>query len=29
VTSRTIVYHPGVEDDLAAIYDHYAAFDSA
>ena len=29
MTSRPIVFHPAVEDDLAVIYDHYAAFDPA
>jgi len=29
VTRRTVVFHPGVEDDLAAIYDHYEKFDPA
>lgn len=27
MTRRPLVFHPGVEDDLAAIYDHYERFD--
>ncbi|MDP3890872.1 type II toxin-antitoxin system RelE/ParE family toxin [Nocardioides sp.] len=27
MTRRPVVFHPGVEDDLAAIYDHYEVFD--
>ena len=29
MNSRVLVFHPGVEDDLAAIYDYYEAFDPA
>ena len=29
MTRRTLVFHPGVEDDLASIYDHYEQFDPA
>lgn len=29
MTRRVFVFHPGVEDDLAAIYDHYEQFDPA
>ena len=29
MTSRVLVFHPGVEDDLAAVYDYYEAFDPA
>lgn len=29
MTSRALVFHPGVEDDLASIYDYYEAFDPA
>lgn len=29
MTRRVVVFHPGVEDDLAAIYDHYEPFDPA
>lgn len=27
MTRRALAFHPGVEDDLAAIYDHYEQFD--
>ena len=27
MTRRVVVFHPGVEDDLAAIYDHYEQID--
>jgi plasmid stabilization system protein ParE len=27
VTRRVVVFHPGLEDDLAAIYDHYEQID--
>lgn len=27
MTLRPVVFHPGVEDDLASIYEHYEAFD--
>lgn len=29
MTSRVLVFHPGVEDDLAAIYDYYGTVDPA
>lgn len=29
MTSRPFLFHPGVEDDLATIYDYYEAFDPA
>ncbi|SFI50642.1 ParE toxin of type II toxin-antitoxin system, parDE [Nocardioides psychrotolerans] len=29
MTLRPVVFHPGVEDDLASIYEHYEAFDSS
>ena len=29
MTSRVLVFHPGVEGDLAAVYDYYQAFDPA
>jgi plasmid stabilization system protein ParE len=29
VSQRAIVFHPGVEDDLASIYDHYEGSDPA
>ena len=29
MNSRILVFHPGVENDLAAIYDYYEAFDPA
>lgn len=27
MTRRVVVFHPGVADDLAAIYDHYEQID--
>lgn len=27
MTSRALVFHPGVEDDLACIYNYFEAFD--
>lgn len=27
MTRRALVFHPGVEDDLASVLDHYEAFD--
>ena len=29
MTSRVLVFHPSVEDDLAAVYGYYEAFDPA
>lgn len=29
MTRRPLVFHPAVEDDIAAIYDHYEQFDPA
>lgn len=29
MTRRPVVFHPGVEEDLASIYDYYEAFDPA
>ena len=29
MTSRVLVFHPSVEDDLVAVYDYYEAFDPA
>lgn len=29
MTRRALVFHPGVEDDLAAILDYYATFELA
>jgi plasmid stabilization system protein ParE len=29
VTRLPLVFHPGVEDDVAAIYDYYEQFDPA
>jgi plasmid stabilization system protein ParE len=29
VTRRALVFHPGVEDDLASILDYYETFDPA
>lgn len=29
MTRRVVVFHPGVENDLAAIYAHYEQFDPA